>query len=207
MRWVWRLARWIFLVAADLSLLLCVCSVVFWVRSCWIDDVAEWRRDSRRPLPEMGSGVDQIEFREIVVGSGHSGFQMRLGHFVNPVSRGSVGADIGPALLELGHNWPSYTYTSTKKVWNVVDGFGLQIECANQQPINFRESYEVLGVAARHWMLVVMFGVLPVIRAVMWMSRRRKREGNFCENCGYDLRESKERCPECGLAVESVVRT
>jgi hypothetical protein len=33
-----------------------------------------------------------------------------------------------------------------------------------------------------------------------WIGRRRQRSGR-CRRCGYDLRGSAARCPECGLAM------
>ena len=45
--------------------------------------------------------------------------------------------------------------------------------------------------------------------AIFWLSllplhRRRKRKKlGLCIKCGYDLRASKERCPECGEGIES----
>ena len=32
--------------------------------------------------------------------------------------------------------------------------------------------------------------------------RHKESRRGLCRNCGYDLRASKERCPECGLILE-----
>jgi hypothetical protein len=51
------------------------------------------------------------------------------------------------------------------------------------------------------WLLIVSLGVAGVCWK-HWVTRRRRleREGNqLCRNCGYDLRASPDRCPECGV--------
>jgi len=45
-------------------------------------------------------------------------------------------------------------------------------------------------------------GIL-LVRALRSIHRRRRFARGQCVNCGYDLRASLDRCPECGLAVGS----
>jgi hypothetical protein len=57
-------------------------------------------------------------------------------------------------------------------------------------------------VAAPYWFLVVVLAV-PVL---VWARRRwilwRRARGGRCLACGYDLRFSGDRCPECGWERE-----
>jgi hypothetical protein len=46
-------------------------------------------------------------------------------------------------------------------------------------------------------------GALWLRRAMRRRRRRRRLTEGRCEQCGYDLRASGDRCPECGAAVTS----
>ena len=53
------------------------------------------------------------------------------------------------------------------------------------------------------WPVMLVTGILPVtwIMAFRRFHKRRRQKLGLCLHCAYDLRASKEKCPECGLAI------
>lgn len=58
-------------------------------------------------------------------------------------------------------------------------------------------SYVYGGVGAPHAYLVILFLTLPALRLRALVRRRRHQPGRYIA-CGYDLRATPGRCPECG---------
>jgi hypothetical protein len=56
-----------------------------------------------------------------------------------------------------------------------------------------------------YWFLVSLLAFLPIRRLWkqirVWRWRRRNELCVMCPNCGYDLRASTDRCPECGRPI------
>ena len=48
------------------------------------------------------------------------------------------------------------------------------------------------------WMPIALFGFLFWRSFVPLYRRRKRKKLGLCVKCGYDLRASKDRCPECG---------
>jgi hypothetical protein len=49
-----------------------------------------------------------------------------------------------------------------------------------------------------YWLLTLTTAALPAGRLLAHLRRRRRAARNTCATCGYDLRATPDRCPECG---------
>jgi len=55
-----------------------------------------------------------------------------------------------------------------------------------------------------YWLLIAGSAVMPVW--AMWRWRRSVYPTGFCPSCGYDLRATPDRCPECGAVPVELKR-
>ena len=59
----------------------------------------------------------------------------------------------------------------------------------------------VFAISGPHWAWLLAFSVLPAVRIGI-SRRKRSAPAGLCRHCGYDLRASKDRCPECGETMQ-----
>jgi hypothetical protein len=65
-----------------------------------------------------------------------------------------------------------------------------------------------------YWSLVALTLLLPVAWSLRWtvlrlrryLADRRESRRGLCPVCGYDLRASKDYCPECGTTVPLIAK-
>ncbi|HSU68157.1 MAG TPA: hypothetical protein VLJ39_14865 [Tepidisphaeraceae bacterium] len=48
------------------------------------------------------------------------------------------------------------------------------------------------------WILLAVFATPSIFELALLARRRRRVNSSLCVACGYDLRASPDRCPECG---------
>src|SRR5207237_5032802 len=76
---------------------------------------------------------------------------------------------------------------------------GFEAEHRQLIAVTFAAFYD--SVAAPYWFLVGLTALLPATAVTRSMLKRRARGAvaeRSCQNCGYDLRATPDRCPECG---------
>jgi len=52
-----------------------------------------------------------------------------------------------------------------------------------------------------YWLLAILLAIPPILWSAQFFRLRRRRNrirNGLCPQCGYDLRATPDRCPECG---------
>jgi hypothetical protein len=174
--------RRLFMLVSAVSLLLCVTTCVLWVRSHGRSDLWDWLRvDSfrwaRTERGEFTAGLIRCDL------SGESADAYGLKHM-----RGGVSPDFD-SMAYLLHDSGDRDAS-----WH-LGGF------AWYEKRRANGNVYAVGVAPI-WFVAGSAAVLPVGWTAGWWrvrSRRRRRwRLGLCPSCGYDVRASSDRCPECG---------
>jgi hypothetical protein len=59
------------------------------------------------------------------------------------------------------------------------------------------------GIEFRIWFIAILSIALPALWAYLRLRHRYERIKGHCATCGYDLRATPHRCPECGAIPPS----
>jgi hypothetical protein len=182
-----------FTLLSALSLLLCVATCVQWVRSYWRCDLAFWGAQESSAVVASDRGVAIFARADVPTADGAFRFTTEGKHDLNAIilnvfmSKHSRAWDLpGIALLQTTHpirdsDLPGILLLKTTKPTGITTIF-----------VGYRLIAGMLAIAPVCWSLT---------RFRQNVKRRRCREPK-CGVCGYDLRATPERCPECGaLAV------
>jgi hypothetical protein len=173
-----RLVRLVLSVAALFSALLCLAAATLWVRSYWRYDELAW---SSQP------------------GAGQSG----------DTTNASAVSECGQIALNYQHyGWdldPSAGYPMLRRTqWTTMKPtpgrYASTAKYGFAHAEIIRPDLVSRALLFPHWCIVVATAPLPLAALIFRRRRRRldRRAAGQCDACGYDLRATPDRCPECG---------
>ena len=93
-------------------------------------------------------------------------------------------------------SFPAYALGVTEREWST--------DVRRSRPVRIIRRIEPLRdwlVIVPHWFATLVFAALPVNRLARHV--RRRHPPGHCPACGYDLRATPDRCPECGTITAS----
>ena len=170
----------LFNILSALSLVLFVALGVLCVRSHWFDDAVRYDRVNSTFAAESDFGR-----------------LMLVSFFTNRPSSMPTGLHYRTTIIALRlkgdtaiERW-GFRSSAFSRRW----GFGYYV--------SYGPFSVIRSILIPHWVFMVAAAILPTVwLGQEWKKLRRIRHG-LCLTCGYDLRASKERCPECGTAIPS----
>jgi hypothetical protein len=182
-----RIGRHFFTLCSAVSLLLLVTVCVLWARSYTSTDQLVWRRiDGTRFIQSArGHLWLQVNLVDLSAFAAHDfGLEYRRFEPVSP---------------------PHFLFSYLVPDAPLTRGVGFRWGGFEWYTLENRNGIAIATGVARSSSVALVTAVLPLAwttsRARSYVRQRRRRRAGLCAACGYDLRASPERCPECGAAA------
>ncbi len=170
-----QFTRWLFRGLAAISLILCIVIIALGIRSHWAaDSAAVWGKPSAAGQVDDGCMVRITSFQ--------GSMEIRQTYLLWIKDVSFSGEPVPDRSRSFG--FPGFRWQTS---W-----FGPSLL---EYPGKYDGTTRTLRVS--DWLLVPVTAILPIIGLFRWLKRDRFA-ADCCQKCGYDLRATPERCPECG---------
>lgn len=75
------------------------------------------------------------------------------------------------------------------------------------QWLGFGRDHQFDSPIVPHWFPALLSAILPALWMRASVRRRTRKKWGLCIHCGYDIRFSANRCPECGVPITKTIAT
>jgi len=166
-------------------------TVTLWVRTYFVDDAVADAVEASWLTP---AEVRPFVGRHVSVESWAGGATLYVTRFSvtleQEIERYQKLPKRGPQYVRMGGrpfpaNW-----------WQTLQ-FGWGSQTSPMQP-RFGGTRTMWHARVPYWFLSLLLALLPAYCVRRWLRARRRRAAGQCPICGYDLRATRDRCPECG---------
>jgi hypothetical protein len=163
-----------------LSLLLLVATAVLWVRSYRLVDYPKYQLDRGTAAMYSSRGGVRLSY--------------------------ATATELNPGLTWDRLKGLSYypLNDTAHPFWNRL---GIGVDSGQSYASGNTVASRYWGITLPHWLIAAAMVLPPLARAVGCYRRRRRSVPGLCTKCGYDLRATPDRCPECGQETELSVQS
>jgi hypothetical protein len=185
-----RAGRWLFNFATAGSLGISVLTSLSWAVSYWRQDLLDYTT-AVGPMGMKGYSMASIQGRLILRTWQCSFPASSREHFILRDNGGNAAG-----------GW-SYESVQVQTPSSDLSSSWLRYFSGEDPPpeIPTDPHYQTQELILAHWLVLLLVAAPAVSVGLRSLARRRMLRPGHCLTCGYDLRATPDRCPECGTAV------
>jgi len=181
----------------DCSVSLLILWSLLWIWSSFegLMGIREKHVYSRNDRSAVAPDIERIESAGFTIANGRLGLMRRTQTYGDRLRTPRRAGE------EVRWRWtiPSDTYWEGPAWWQRI-GFVFNSQTRLLPPATSLTNPpdRSLSIAVPFWFLMILAALLAIPRLTRRVERDRRVAAGCCTRCGYDLRATPEKCPECG---------
>jgi hypothetical protein len=176
-----RFRRWLFRRLAILSSICFVAALSVWIRSSCSSDTILWSNDTNWKMGDI-YWVDGY---------------LNVGYL-----SGNIAWGFPPGIHFSKNDYPDIAvWAAPAHGWSGWGGGMVGVQIGHHRRVYRRptsDRFSVTYLVMPLWIITAVTGTLPAVFAVRHFKKGTQSLTGLCAHCGYDLRATPDRCPECG---------